>query len=102
MISRAFASAPPFCWAASAPAQFPVLFQSFSDEVNDKARRYEMQVFACPDDGLKHNEWPSLTWARIRGNYEKLRRQLGSGKVAERVANVIAERISSGQPQTKG
>src|SRR5438552_11454074 len=40
--------------------------------------------------------------SRIRGNYEKLRRQLGSGKVAERVANVIAERISSGQPQTKG
>ena len=40
--------------------------------------------------------------SRIRGNYEKLRRQLGSGKVAERVANVIADRISSGQPQTKG
>ena len=40
--------------------------------------------------------------SRIRGNYEKLRRQLGSGKVAERVANVIAERISSGQPQMKG
>jgi lipid-A-disaccharide synthase len=40
--------------------------------------------------------------SRIRGNYEKLRRQLGSGKVAERVANVIAERISSGQPQTRG
>jgi prepilin-type N-terminal cleavage/methylation domain-containing protein len=43
--------------------------KSFSDEVNDKARRYEMPVFACPDDGLKHNEWPSITWARIRGNY---------------------------------
>jgi lipid-A-disaccharide synthase len=40
--------------------------------------------------------------SRIRGNYEKLRRQLGSGKVAERVANVIAETISSEQPQTKG
>jgi lipid-A-disaccharide synthase len=40
--------------------------------------------------------------SRIRGNYEKLRRQLGSGKVAERVADVIADRISSGQPQTKG
>jgi prepilin-type N-terminal cleavage/methylation domain-containing protein len=43
--------------------------KSFSDEVNDQARRLEMPVFACPDDGLKHNEWPSKTWARIRGNY---------------------------------
>jgi prepilin-type N-terminal cleavage/methylation domain-containing protein len=42
---------------------------SFSDEANDTARRFEMQVFACPDDGLKHNEWPSHNWARIRGNY---------------------------------
>ena len=40
--------------------------------------------------------------SRIRGNYEKLRRQLGSGKVAERVTNLIADRISSGQPQMKG
>ena len=40
--------------------------------------------------------------SRIRGNYERLRRQLGTGKVAERVADVIAEAISSGQPQTKG
>jgi prepilin-type N-terminal cleavage/methylation domain-containing protein/prepilin-type processing-associated H-X9-DG protein len=45
------------------------LEKSFSDEVNDKARRFEMPIFACPDDGLKHNEWPSATWARIRGNY---------------------------------
>jgi prepilin-type N-terminal cleavage/methylation domain-containing protein len=43
--------------------------KSFSDAVNDQARRFEMPVFACPDDGLKHNEWPSDTWARIRGNY---------------------------------
>jgi prepilin-type processing-associated H-X9-DG protein len=42
---------------------------SFSDETNDQARRFEMPIFACPDDGLKHNEWPSNTWARIRGNY---------------------------------
>jgi len=33
--------------------------------------------------------------SRIRGNYEKLRRQLGSGKVAERVANVIADRLQA-------
>ncbi len=43
--------------------------KSFSDEVNDAARRFKMQVFACPDDGLKQNEWPSSNWARIRGNY---------------------------------
>jgi lipid-A-disaccharide synthase len=33
--------------------------------------------------------------SRIRGNYEKLRRQLGSGKVAERVADVIADRLQA-------
>ena len=33
--------------------------------------------------------------SRIRGNYEKLRRQLGSGKVAERVADVIAARLQA-------
>ena len=33
--------------------------------------------------------------SRIRGNYEKLRRRLGSGKVAERVANVIADRLQA-------
>jgi len=40
--------------------------------------------------------------SRIRGNYERLRRQLGSGKVAERVADVVAHSINFGQPQTKG
>jgi lipid-A-disaccharide synthase len=40
--------------------------------------------------------------SRIRGNYEKLRRQLGSGNVAERVVEVISSVISSAQPQTKG
>ena len=40
--------------------------------------------------------------SRIRGNYERLRRQLGSGNVADRVASLIANSISSGQPQTKG
>ena len=33
--------------------------------------------------------------SRIRGNYEKLRRQLGSGGVAERVADVIAARLQA-------
>jgi len=39
--------------------------------------------------------------SRIRGNYERLRRQLGSGKVAERVAEVVADSINCGQPRTK-
>jgi lipid-A-disaccharide synthase len=40
--------------------------------------------------------------SRIRGNYERLRRQLGSGKVAERVADIVANSINCGQPRTKG
>lgn len=34
--------------------------------------------------------------SRIRGNYEKLRRQLGSGNVAERVVNAVAGIVSKG------
>jgi lipid-A-disaccharide synthase len=44
--------------------------------------------------------------SRIRGNYERLRRQLGSGKVADRVADRVADAVcavlNSGQLQTKG
>src|SRR5215831_10483028 len=39
--------------------------------------------------------------SQIRGNYEKLRRQLGTGKVADRVADVVAKVVSSGPQQTK-
>ena len=40
--------------------------------------------------------------SRIRGNYEKLRRQLGSGKVAERVVDAVEKLLtSSAQQQTK-
>ena len=39
--------------------------------------------------------------SRIRGNYETLRRQLGGGKVAERVASAVAEAINLEQLQTK-
>jgi lipid-A-disaccharide synthase len=39
--------------------------------------------------------------SRIRGKYELLRRQLGKGKVAERVADVVAKSISSSLRQTK-
>jgi len=35
--------------------------------------------------------------SRIRANYEKLRRQLGTGNVAERVADAVAELANSGQ-----
>ena len=40
--------------------------------------------------------------SKIRGNYETLRRQLGGGKVAERVANTVAEAVSPGRLQTRG
>lgn len=36
--------------------------------------------------------------SRIRGNYEKLRRQLGTGKVAERVAEAVAGLITTPGP----
>jgi lipid-A-disaccharide synthase len=39
--------------------------------------------------------------SRIRGKYEILRRQLGSGKVADRVAGIVARTISSSLQQTK-
>ena len=45
------------------------LDKSFSDVVNQAARRTKIAVYGCPDDGLKENEWNSATWARIRGNY---------------------------------
>ena len=40
--------------------------------------------------------------SKIRGNYESLRRQLGNGKVADRVADVVLRLTNSGQQQTKG
>jgi len=40
--------------------------------------------------------------SKIRGNYERLRRQLGNGKVAERVVDAVSNAINSGQLQTKG
>ena len=40
--------------------------------------------------------------SRIRTNYEKLRRQLGTGNVAERVADAVEALVNSGQQQTKG
>ena len=42
---------------------------SFSHANNNWARRRKMAIFACPSDGLRQNEWQSVTWARIRGNY---------------------------------
>jgi lipid-A-disaccharide synthase len=40
--------------------------------------------------------------SRIRGNYEKLRRQLGNGNVAARVVDAVSKFVNSGQPQTRG
>src|SRR5437016_12522052 len=40
--------------------------------------------------------------SRIRGNYEKLRRQLGSVNAAERVAEAVSKCVNSGQQQTRG
>jgi prepilin-type N-terminal cleavage/methylation domain-containing protein/prepilin-type processing-associated H-X9-DG protein len=43
---------------------------SFSHTSNEAARRAKIPLFACPSDlGLQENEWPSATWARVRGNY---------------------------------
>jgi prepilin-type N-terminal cleavage/methylation domain-containing protein/prepilin-type processing-associated H-X9-DG protein len=43
---------------------------SFSDAANHGARTFKNDLFSCPSDiGLQQNEWPSQTWARIRGNY---------------------------------
>jgi type II secretory pathway pseudopilin PulG len=44
--------------------------KSFSDVVNDRARRVILPVHACPSDiGIQRNEWASPTWARLRTNY---------------------------------
>jgi lipid-A-disaccharide synthase len=40
--------------------------------------------------------------SRIRGNYERLRRQLGMEKVAERVADAVAELIREKNPGLTG
>lgn len=43
-------------------------------------------------------------WAqsRIRGNYELLKRKLGSGKVAEKVADTVCQVVNSERVQTRG
>ena len=43
---------------------------SFSHAINDAPRRHKMKIFRCPSDqGLQENEFHSVPWARIRGNY---------------------------------
>jgi prepilin-type N-terminal cleavage/methylation domain-containing protein len=42
---------------------------SFSDAQNQVPRRMRISLYACPDDGLKRNEFDSDNWARWRGNY---------------------------------
>jgi prepilin-type N-terminal cleavage/methylation domain-containing protein len=46
-----------------------VFEKSFSDEVNLSPRKTKIPLYACPDDGLKENEWSHTHWARVRGNY---------------------------------
>ncbi|HYR85330.1 MAG TPA: lipid-A-disaccharide synthase [Terriglobia bacterium] len=67
----------------------PELFQDkmTADEVSETAMK------------LMDNVWIQ---SRIRGNYERLRRQLGLGNVAERVVDAVSSVISSAQLQTKG
>jgi lipid-A-disaccharide synthase len=40
--------------------------------------------------------------SKIRGNYELLRRRLGSGQAAERVAEAVSNLVQSRQPPSKG
>jgi hypothetical protein len=42
------------------------------------------------------------TQSRIRGNYERLRRQLGKGNVAERVAEAVYEVVNSSRRRKRG
>ena len=42
---------------------------TFSDTSNYQARTYKISLYECPSDGMQHNEWPSMNWARWRGNY---------------------------------
>ena len=67
----------------------PELFQDkmTADQVSETALR------------LMDNVWIQ---SRIRGNYERLRRQLGAGNVAERVVDAVSSVISSAQLQTRG
>jgi prepilin-type N-terminal cleavage/methylation domain-containing protein/prepilin-type processing-associated H-X9-DG protein len=47
--------------------------EQFSAGNLDPERRLPIPLYACPDDGLKRNEWnpppTPTTWARWRGNY---------------------------------
>jgi lipid-A-disaccharide synthase len=67
----------------------PELFQDkmTADEVSNTALK------------LMDNVWIQ---SRIRGNYERLRRQLGLGNVAERVVDAVSAVINSAQLQTRG
>jgi len=37
--------------------------------VNFPARTYKIAMFECPSDGMVHNEWTKMQWARWRANY---------------------------------
>jgi prepilin-type N-terminal cleavage/methylation domain-containing protein/prepilin-type processing-associated H-X9-DG protein len=42
---------------------------SFSGPENSTSRRAHVNVFGCPSDGIKEDEFGQLNWARCRGNY---------------------------------
>ena len=42
---------------------------SYSEAVNDAARKFQVPVYGCPTDGQKKNEWGSTNWSRLRTNY---------------------------------
>jgi hypothetical protein len=58
--------------------------QSLSHTRNEAARRQKIPLFECPSDiGLQENEWPSATWARVRGNYVVNHGNTGYGQIAK-------------------
>jgi prepilin-type N-terminal cleavage/methylation domain-containing protein/prepilin-type processing-associated H-X9-DG protein len=42
---------------------------SFSGPINSTSRKAKVNVFGCPSDGLKEDEFTNNDWARVRGNY---------------------------------
>jgi prepilin-type N-terminal cleavage/methylation domain-containing protein len=43
--------------------------KSMCNTANTNPRKHKIPLFACPDDGLRQNEWSSGNYSRVRGNY---------------------------------
>lgn len=80
-----------------------VFEKSFSDAVNNTPRRQKIPLFACPEDGLKENEWQSPIWARIRANYVVNAGNTNFGQTARSgvpfLGAPFGPRISPGNPR---